>query len=265
MDKLNISAIVVGLNEGDLLSKCLSGLSFCDEIVYFDLESTDNSIEIAKSYGAKIIKHEKVPGVEWIHAEYAKKLKHDWVLFTDPDEYIDPILQKEIITVFPYLENHIGAIKVPIQFYFGMNQLKGTNWGGRNQRILMANTNRFIFEKRVHSGRILLENYEFYTIIYNKGNILHHYWMRNFKQLFEKHKRYLSKEGESRYNINNRINNPLELFFVPLISFRNCFFQNKGYKDGYVGLFLSFFWAWYQTLANIELFKYQIKKNKETA
>ena len=93
--KLNISAIVVGYNEANLLGSCLNSISFCDEILYFDLGSTDDSIKIAKTSHATIINHEKVPGCEWIHSKYYQSTKHDWVLIIDPDEIINDLLINE--------------------------------------------------------------------------------------------------------------------------------------------------------------------------
>ena len=46
------------LNEENIISKCLSRLSFVDEIIIFDSFSTDDTINIAKSYGARVVKRE---------------------------------------------------------------------------------------------------------------------------------------------------------------------------------------------------------------
>ena len=35
----------------------------------------------------------------------------------------------------------------------------------------------------------------------------------------------------------------------------------RGYKDGFKGLILSLFWAWYETNAQINTLKYQRKNN----
>ena len=56
-----ISFIIIGKNEGWRLQKCLQSISYVVEqdaivnyeIIYVDSQSTDNSIELAKQYGAK--------------------------------------------------------------------------------------------------------------------------------------------------------------------------------------------------------------------
>ena len=70
---MNISALVVGLNESKYLDKCLQSIHFCDEILYYDLESNDNSIEIAKKYTDIVITHPKVPIAEFIQEKVYKK------------------------------------------------------------------------------------------------------------------------------------------------------------------------------------------------
>ena len=50
-----ITALIITLNEENIISKCLSRLSFVDEIIIFDSFSTDDTINIAKSYGARVV------------------------------------------------------------------------------------------------------------------------------------------------------------------------------------------------------------------
>lgn len=51
-----ISAVVIGRNEGERLRACLGSISAqCDRIVYVDSGSTDDSLEIARSFGVEIL------------------------------------------------------------------------------------------------------------------------------------------------------------------------------------------------------------------
>tara|TARA_B110000977_G_scaffold127057_1_gene162381 strand:- start:173 stop:418 length:246 start_codon:yes stop_codon:yes gene_type:complete len=50
-----ISALVLTYNEENILQRCLDALDFVDEIIVFDSFSTDKTISIARSFGAKII------------------------------------------------------------------------------------------------------------------------------------------------------------------------------------------------------------------
>jgi glycosyltransferase involved in cell wall biosynthesis len=265
--KLPVSAVIVSYNEGYLLEKSLPPLLFCDQIIVVNLQSTDNTIEVATKFGAEVWEHNKVPVVEIIHKWIIDKVKHDWLLITDPDELLSEELKEEIITFFPNISKNIGSVSVPLQFYFNKNKLQGTPWGGPKNRVYLLNRNRFYFTENVHLGRQLKANFKDYTIPFSGKNLIHHYWMQNYNQLFEKHIRYLKKEGKSRYNSSIRTN-LIQVLKTPFREFHNSFIQRKGYLDGITGLFLSFFWSWYQTMALWELLKYQYKvqskKNKDS-
>ena len=262
--KLPISAIVVGYNEANLLIKSLPKLNFCDEILYFDLGSTDNSKEVAKANNAKIIEHEIVPICECIHAKYFQTTKHTWVLFIDPDEVLSQDLTNDIKFLFnenPQLEKNIGCIMVPWIFHFKGYKLKGTIWGGIRSKVLIINNQRVDYEPLVHIGKKLKENYDTLEIPSNGSNSLNHYWMIDYKRLIEKHLRYLKNEGEARYKSGQRAQ-ILTILMEPIKAFRYSYFDRRGFKDGLTGIFLSLFWAWYETIAIFQLYKYQIEKSK---
>ncbi|RNL51125.1 glycosyltransferase family protein [Pedobacter jejuensis] len=262
MSKLPISAIVVGLNEANLLKNSISKLNFCDEIIYFDLGSSDNSIQIAVENNATVISHEKVPGCEWIHAKYYQSTKHKWVLISDPDEVLsnDLILELKGLYSNGLLEiEDIGCITVPIIYHFKGKPLNGTIWGGVKSRVLLIHKERFDFKPIVHLGRNLKIGYKTIDIAFSGKNNIEHYWMIGYRKLLEKHLRYLKNEGEARYLKGDRMN-IVRILLMPLRAFRSCFIFLKGYKDGILGLFLSLFWAWYETTASVKLYKYQLSK-----
>lgn len=253
--------MIVSKDEGHLLRNCLPKLSFCDQLIVVNLKSKDDTIMVAKENGAEVWDHNPVPIVEIIHNWIQKKVQYDWILISDPDEVLTIELQKEIISFFEKIPENVGAIRVPLVFYFKNRALKGTAWGGGQTRIFLVNRNRFHFTPDVHSSRRLNVGYKEYLIPFSGKNVLNHYWMLSYKQLFEKHIRYLKKEGEARYNAEKRTSWK-GIVSEPLKSFHYSFFSKKGYLDGGVGLFLSLFWAWYQTLALISLLMFQIKQKR---
>jgi glycosyltransferase involved in cell wall biosynthesis len=256
--KLPISAIVVGLNEGKLLRSCLPPLTACDEILYFDLGSTDDSIAVARSFGATVIEHPRVACCEEIHASHAHRTKNEWVLITDPDEVISPELMAELASVFATGRLHpgVGAVMAPWIFYFGQRALRGTPWGGLNRRVLLAHHQRFVFTPQVHVGRTLKAGFEYLHLEPTGGKVIHHYWMQGYRQLIAKHRRYLKKEGAARYAQGQRTG-ARRLLLAPWRAFRQAYLEHAGYRDGLLGLGLSVFWTWYQTAAEFALRRHQ--------
>jgi len=253
--------MVVGYNEGSLLQKCLESISFCDEIYYTDLGSTDNSIQIAEKFTSNILHRDRVlvPSCEMVQTEVVHLLKNDWVIFIDPDEVVDKVLEENIKFIFPELisKNNVGAVMVPWQFYFKKHKLIGTVWGGMNSKYFLVNRNRFLFEPIIHYGRKLSAGFTSITIPFSKkDNVLHHYWMNSYQVFIKKHLRYLKNEAQDQFNMGKKIGLK-NAFSMPWKAFKESFFEKKGYKDGWIGFFLSVFWSYYQTRIAIGLLRIQ--------
>lgn len=262
---MNISAIICGRNEATKLINCLESLEFCDEIIYGDLNSSDNSVEIASKYNAKIYEFIKFgPAGEYTQSELIKKVKNDWVLLMDPDEVVDPILAKDIQKTLKEIQfdNEIGDIYVPWQFYFGGIKLRGTVWGFNKFKGIVVNKNRYEILPITHYGKRLKPGFKSYYLENNKDNLLHHFWMDDWNKFIDKHKRYLIDEGQDRYDLGERISFFSLIFNVPF-QFYICFIRRKGYLDGWIGFRLSLFWVWYNSSSNLSLFLIQLGKRNE--
>ncbi len=260
--------MVVGYNEAHFLDQCFGSLSFCDEIIYTDLGSTDSSLKIAEKYTCHIYHRDKamIPSCEMVQTEVIHFTKNDWVIFIDPDEKIATSLSNQIIEEFEIIKSDqcIGSVRVPWQFYFNKRKLKGTVWGGINKKYLLVNKHRFEFLAIIHYGRRLKDGFQNYEVGFDekKFNVLHHYWMNSYKVFIKKHLRYLKNEGIDNYNLGFRVGKKA-LFFTPFQSFSYSFFKLKGYKDRFPGFFLSIFWACYKTKIAVDVFRLQNQKKRK--
>lgn len=257
--KLPITAIVAGYNEAGYLTDCLQSIAFCEHIYYYDLGSTDNSMEMARKAGAtKLIPYHKVPCIEALHAVECSKAPTDWILFMDPDEVVAPPLSDDLVAWFGANSHssEMASCDVPIQFYFAGKALHGTPWGGIKWRKLLAHKHRFEFSDILHGGREIKHGFTGSYIPYRKTNILHHYWTKDWQSLKQKHDRYLRKEGEARFSLGERMHF-LTLLKEPFRSFYEAYIKTRGVKNGILGLRLSLFWSWYQTRASLALYRYQ--------
>lgn len=249
-NRLPITAIVVGLNESEVLENCLSNLTFCEKVIYFDLGSEDDSVKIAEKYSTQVFRHAPVPFVEILHSEEIPKITTDWVLLTDPDEVVPSSLQQFLFEWMEHFDsnNQIGTVVAPIQYFFRGKALRGTAWGGINSRLLMAHKSRVDFAPQVHLGRKLQNGFNQFNLPLENRLAIEHYWMRSWRQLITKHHRYLAGEGEARYLAGQRVRYS-DIVLAPFKAFVYSFFSKQGYKDGITGFSLSVFWAWYQTAA----------------
>ncbi len=96
------SAIIITYNEAVNLARCLQSIDFADEIVVVDSGSTDETLTIAKNYGARII-HQSWLGYGPQKRFAVEQATHDWVLCLDADERVTPDLRAsiEVVLVAP--------------------------------------------------------------------------------------------------------------------------------------------------------------------
>ena len=93
MEKL--SAFVTTFNNQLTLPNCLQSIRWADEVVVLDSYSTDDTVSIAKSYGAKLFQH-RFLGYGPQKQSALDKTGHNWALLMDADEALSPELQGEI-------------------------------------------------------------------------------------------------------------------------------------------------------------------------
>ena len=106
--KSNISVVINTYNASKYLARVLETAKSFDEIVVCDMESTDNTVEIAQSYGAKVVTFPKAnhKSAEPARTFAIQSASSDWVLVVDADELIPQALHDYL---YDFIENH-GAI-----------------------------------------------------------------------------------------------------------------------------------------------------------
>jgi len=91
-----ISAVVLTKNEEKNLQECLESVRWVDEIIVIDDNSTDKTVEIAKSLKAKVFSHPLNNNFAEQRNFGLERAKGEWVLFVDADERVSPELAAEI-------------------------------------------------------------------------------------------------------------------------------------------------------------------------
>jgi len=94
---MKLSAIVITHNEESTIKRCLASVAFADEIIVVDSGSTDKTLSIARSAGARVFEHPW--GGFGAQKNYgAQQATAEWVLFIDADEEVTSELKQSIIT-----------------------------------------------------------------------------------------------------------------------------------------------------------------------
>ncbi|MHC5727383.1 MAG: glycosyltransferase family 2 protein, partial [Nostoc sp.] len=142
--KIPVSVLIPAKNEQLNLPACLASLTRADEIFVVDSQSTDNSIEIAKSHGVNVVQFD-------FNGRWPKKknwsldnlpFRNEWVLIVDCDERIPPELWAEIDQVIQNKE-YTGYYLNRRVFFLG----KWIRYGGKypdwNLRLFQHKNGRY--------------------------------------------------------------------------------------------------------------------------
>lgn len=238
-------------NVKDILEKSLeSTLNLFDEIVLIDNISSDKTVEIAKSYKAKIYWYGSKS--ESKQKEYGlRKVMNDWVLVLDGDEVISEKLKQEI----KKLEiEKLGAsgFYIPYQNYYLGKPLKH---GGESYKMLR------LFQKEAVSVTPLTVHASF---VLKKGragilkNKILHYSYRSIPQLLKKFTDYAIREARQKAYKGEKTSFR-KIFLYPLHMFWARFIKDKGYKDGFFRIPLDLGFAYMEFLTYVSLWYLSIK------
>jgi glycosyltransferase involved in cell wall biosynthesis len=115
---LPVSVIVPVRSEARNLPRCLESLAGVGEVYVIDSESTDDTVAIAQSHGAKVVQFHYAGGWpkkrQW--AMDTLPLAYDWILLLDADEVLAPELVEEIRRAL--LNPRVNGYSIRLQMYF---------------------------------------------------------------------------------------------------------------------------------------------------
>ncbi len=142
-----LSVIILAHNVEDEIVAALASSKFADEIVVVDTDkgSTDDTVKVSKSYGAKIVKSPTYNFSKWRN-DGADVATGDWLLYLDSDERIPIKLAQEIITTIDDPEH--DAYTIPrFEVFLGKHL---NHWGDPRVLRLIKKRSLFRWEGKVH-------------------------------------------------------------------------------------------------------------------
>jgi (heptosyl)LPS beta-1,4-glucosyltransferase len=94
--KSPITVTVLTKNEEALIQRCISSVTWADEVLILDCGSNDRTRELARASGATVYEQ---PWLGWVRQrQRALELaRHDWILVLEADEIVTPELARSII------------------------------------------------------------------------------------------------------------------------------------------------------------------------
>ncbi|UCH81986.1 MAG: glycosyltransferase family 2 protein [Nitrospiraceae bacterium] len=183
---INISVTILTKNSSKHIREVLSTLNEFDEIVILDNGSTDNTIDIAKSFSNVKVHHEKFIGFGPLKNIATDISGNDWIFSLDSDEVPTRELIEELRTLD--LDDPHRAFMINRKNFFCDREIRHCGWSpDLLLRIFNRKTARFN-SNHVHENVVCDSQ-----VIINKlnGSILH-YTADNIEDIISKMNHYSS-------------------------------------------------------------------------
>ena len=185
-----ISVCILTLNEEVPLAECLASVQWSSDIVVFDSFSTDRTVDIAKSAGARVLQRVFDNYSAQRNAALNVPFRHPWVLMLDADERVPPGLRDEMFAAVVAASRDTVLFRVRRKDMFLGRWLRRSSgyptWFPRLMRPGQVRVERAINEEVVPQGRVGLL----------KNHLVHYPFSKGVAFWLERHNRYSSMEAE---------------------------------------------------------------------
>lgn len=235
---MNVTAVVLTLNEECNVKECLASLAWADRMVVFDSFSTDRTVDLARAAGAEVIQH-PFENYAQQHNAALDQVEADWIFFVDADERATPELAEEVRAVTDGRHEEVAWAMPRHNYIFGRLTL-GAGWYPDYQTRLLRR-GRVYWERPVH---------EFAVLDGPKGyleNPLIHYNYADLADFVERQERYTGVDSGILFEqgVHPRLYTP---YSQAVRQFWWRFVTLRGAQDGLHGLWLSLLMAYYEAV-----------------
>lgn len=251
---LPLSAVVICRNEERYIERCLTSLTWVDELLVVDALSTDKTPEICrdptKPWAGKIrFIQREWPGFRNQRNFALQTAKHDWILVVDADEACSPELQSRIQSLLALPGGPpCKYYKIRRQEYFLGERVNYGIWNPSYQ-------DRFFYKPGLEYINDVHEYPPYPTTPERIHEPLHHAPDFAFEKFLEKMNFYTTIEAKAFVTRGRRTNAFRLITAFPAMFLKNYFYY-KAYRDGFVGFVISIMEGLSRAVRHIKIWQY---------
>ena len=227
-----LSVILITRNEEANLADCLASLEgIAQQIVVVDTNSSDHTLEIAKTHGAVIAQPTDWPGFGPQKNRALDLATGEWVLSLDADERLTPALRSEIMTAIHH-SAQVDCFAIPRLSWYCGRFIRHSGWSPDYvDRLFKRGTARFsddlVHERLIPNGQVA-----------KLKNPMLHYSFMNYSQVLQKIDRYSTASAEQAFSKGKK-SSPLTAVLHGIWAFTRTYFLRLGFLDGPQGFALA--------------------------
>lgn len=250
---MKITAIVITFNEEHNIAAALESLSWADEIIVVDTESTDGTVEIALRFTNRLFVR-AWPGYSAQKNFAAEQASNDWIFSLDADERVSPELTKTILEIKGQSEPEPAGYEMPRRTFYLGRWIKHSGWWP-DLKVRLYDRRRALWR-----GDFVHESLEVKgSVTRLEGNLLH-YTVRDASEHHLRMDRYTTLAAEELFSRGKKASVG-SLFISPLVVFLRSYLFKLGFLDGVPGLAIARFAAHYEFLKTLKLWEMRAKRD----
>lgn len=225
-----IAALVLTKNEAENIVPCLGSVSWCDQLIIIDDNSTDRTAALARSAGALVYKRA-------LKADFASqrnfglgKVSCEWAFFIDADERVPESLKGEILASldrYDYSGYKLTRTDVFLGKRLGFGETASVS------PIRLARKSAGSWRRPVH------EVWDIKGKVAKLQQPLLHYPHRSISGFIAEINQYTQIEAEFRRE-RGESTSFVELLLFPIAKFIQNYIFRIGILDGFPGLVMAF-------------------------
>lgn len=251
MEPLDVTLCVSTRNASADLPACIESVrAWVSEIVIVDMESSDDTLEIARGYGARIV---EVPAAGWAEPGRQAGIEaatRPWILVLDADERATEGL-RDVVASYVAREE-IAGVWLPRQnFVFGWWVPSSAFWPDWQLRLFRRDRTHWPGD-RTHVGAQVDGRTERAPL--NGGGVLVHRSFATVSEHIRKMDAYTNFEAD-RYQRDGARPTLLRLFGIPTARLLEEYIRRGGYRAGRYGLSLALLSWVYWLVAELKLWE----------
>ena len=232
-----ISVVINTYNASLYLDEVIKAVKTFDEIVVCDMESTDNTCDIARRHGCKVV---TFPKGDYNICEPARQFaisqaSYKWVLVVDADEIVSPELHDFLYDAISRSDCPAGYYVPRINKFMGMFVRDFTP----DYQLRFFIKEGTVWPPYVHTFPVVQGRVEYIrqkTYMYHLMDETMHEYVDKMNQYTDNE---VNKKSHKRYGI-------VALFWRPFWRFFRSYFLRGGFRMGTRGLIRALLAGWYQ-------------------
>jgi len=190
-NRVTISVVINTKNEEANMERCLKNVTWADEIIVMDMNSTDQTVAMARKFNANIYSCPDFQYVEPARNMAIEKATGDWVFVLDADEEICEQLAADIQKIIGESDECV-CIYVPRQNHVGDYVIHDCGWGEDSQpRLFKRGKVRWLDD--IHSHPVI--DGKTRKLRFADGYYMRHYGFKDFGHFVTKINLYTAFEA----------------------------------------------------------------------